>query len=823
MTDKRDNRIMDKMHLIRISTLALLLYTCPLLGQSSSIVYMLSGKLEYAPFANYGESNEDNIIPDYSFCGYKQGGVKIPTVQTVVEVEALDGLDMRERLQNLIDSVGQLPMNNEGIRGAILLKRGLFRVDGKLYIRDSGVILRGSGQSPALDGGTELLASARYQHSLINIVGDEKQSENALFENTYGTLVDEEKYPESTSSWLDFDVSDIVASNRGVSSVNFILLSNSGTYVQYSSKEGTNPPGIKIFYRENGIDTSALIFPNDDTFIQGGSHSNENFGQDPLLRLKTQPDNLEYHREIFMKFDLTNIPSEIDSAKLMLFAKTDGTMDVIHSLYFSPYDDWTENELTYSNKFQSVEAGEFLIPITSDYVGVGRYSFEVANPLFFAIGDDIIVERTPNQHWVDTLGMVFNEPGITDWTPENYIIQYARKIVAINGNEITIDLPIVDAISADFGGGRVFKNYSSGYIENSGVENLFISSVYNSASDEEHGWTAVTLDFTRNCWIKNITANGFGYSCVSVNNNSCYNTIEECAFINPISIIDGSRRYSFYIGSGYGNLFQRCYADHGRHDYVTGSRVAGPNVFLHCFAENTQNDIGPHHRWATGTLFDNIQGGEMRVWNRGTMGTGHGWSGNQTIFWNCRSVTGSFTIDSPIGGRNMGIGCKGSLQTGNGYWESFGVHVAPSSLYLQQLNDRLGTGAVDNVTIQGYTETEAIWSLLKNWKGIGALLPNTSTVNSGEEIPREFSVTQNYPNPFNPSTKIELLLPSSGIVNMKILNILGEEVRNIYRNVHLSAGHHIVNVEAENFSSGVYFCITEMDDKVSAIKMVLTK
>jgi len=150
-------------------------------------------------------------------------------------------------------------------------------------------------------------------------------------------------------------------------------------------------------------------------------------------------------------------------------------------------------------------------------------------------------------------------------------------------------------------------------------------------------------------------------------------------------------------GYATGNLFQRCMTWGGRHDYVTGARVTGPNVFLDCVAENTFDDIGPHHRYSAGLLFDNIYGGRIRVQNRGASGTGHGWAGAQTLFWNCRSVKSDFEVESPPTARNWGIGCIGLVQVNTGYWESWGTNVLPRSLYLQQLEERMGTQAVNNI------------------------------------------------------------------------------------------------------------------------------
>jgi len=67
---------------------------------------------------------------------------------------------------------------------------------------------------------------------------------------------------------------------------------------------------------------------------------------------------------------------------------------------------------------------------------------------------------------------------------------------------------------------------------------------------------------------------------------------------------------------------------------------------------------------------------------------------------------------------NWGIGCSGTNQSGEGYWGNWGANVVPRSLYLQQLEDRLGGSAVDNVVIPGQKSGE-IYDLLAAWGGQG--------------------------------------------------------------------------------------------------------
>jgi len=315
------------------------------------------------------------------------------------------------------------------------------------------------------------------------------------------------------------------------------------------------------------------------------------------------------------------------------------------------------------------------------------------------------------------------------WTPEQYVVPSERKIIAINNNTLTLNAPMVQTIEDQYGGGKVYRFTNSGRLNNIGVENLRLESEFDFSSDESHAWIGIEFQGVVNSWVRKVTAQFFGYACVSVEGSashspSKYVTIEDCAMLDPKSITGGGRKYSFNIASEGGEfiLFQRCYTRGGRHDYVTGGRISGPNVFLDCISTSTRSSIGPHHRYATGTLFDNIQGGEMEVRNRQNSGTGHGWAGAQTMYWNCNSTrncdNNSSTIwaSSPPTAQNWVVGTKFGAQKGSTTFESSGTHVRPRSLYLAQLKERLGQGAVNNITTPAQRAGN-IWNILKAWAG----------------------------------------------------------------------------------------------------------
>lgn len=70
--------------------------------------------------------------------------------------------------------------------------------------------------------------------------------------------------------------------------------------------------------------------------------------------------------------------------------------------------------------------------------------------------------------------------------------------------------------------------------------------------------------------------------------------------------------------------------------------------------------------------------------------------------------------------------------------------------------------------------------------------------------PNNFSLSQNYPNPFNPSTKISYSLAATGIVSLKVYDILGREIATLV-NEEKPAGKYEVSFNASSLASGVYF------------------
>lgn len=337
------------------------------------------------------------------------------------------------------------------------------------------------------------------------------------------------------------------------------------------------------------------------------------------------------------------------------------------------------------------------IRILSNYVPVGSKCFDVENSTHLHIGEAIIIHRPSTQAWIHALHMdqIPLHPGrtIVQWTQGSKDLYFSRVITEINGNQIKVDAPITCALDKNYGGGFILPEYDHSSVTEVGIENLRGDSEYKSPTDENHGWVFIELVHAKNCWVNNVMALHFCYSCVQVQKQCKWITINHCACIDPISQITGGRRYSFAL-DGELTLVEHCYARNGRHDFVMHSLAAGPNVFFDCTAELSHADTGPHHRWSVGVLYDNLHisgvgrgTGEINIRDRGNMGTGHGWAGANQVVWNCKAD--AMIIENPPTAQNWVIGAITPSLRGNGYTESVGKPVLPKSLYLAQLQQRL--------------------------------------------------------------------------------------------------------------------------------------
>lgn len=330
--------------------------------------------------------------------------------------------------------------------------------------------------------------------------------------------------------------------------------------------------------------------------------------------------------------------------------------------------------------------------VTNRMVPVGSFSVHLNDTRNLSVGDHVVLFRPGTQAWIHALKMdqIDARENTQQWKPEEYNLSFERRITAIRGNQVTLDNPVMMELNQQFGGAELFVYSAPGRLSHIGIEKLSCESEYKHEEDEDHGWVAVSFNRIENSWVSELTSRYFGYSSVHLGDEAKQITVRNSRNIDPKSKITGSRRYSFN-NDGQLNLFINCYASGGRHDFITGARVCGPNVFYNCRAEQTHADIGPHHRWSVGTLYDHIEtDGEINIQDRGNWGTGHGWAGVTQVLWHSRAKT--VTVQTPwASGKNYAIGVLAEKTHGrlSGRLDGIWLHhndttLKPASLFTTQ-------------------------------------------------------------------------------------------------------------------------------------------
>ena len=92
--------------------------------------------------SHYATDDYGNTLPDFSYVGFRGGGVPLPSG---FEVPVRATVAVGDDAQAAIDTVAALPLDASGYRGAVLLLRGQHPVTAPLVVSASGIVLRGEG------------------------------------------------------------------------------------------------------------------------------------------------------------------------------------------------------------------------------------------------------------------------------------------------------------------------------------------------------------------------------------------------------------------------------------------------------------------------------------------------------------------------------------------------------------------------------------------------------------------------------------------------------------------------------------------------------
>ncbi len=299
--------------------------------------------------------------------------------------------------------------------------------------------------------------------------------------------------------------------------------------------------------------------------------------------------------------------------------------------------------------------------ITDSYVpsGSNKITLSSYDASFFNVGDTFIIHYESTDEWTESIGM--SSPIInvydtdTGWGAGDVVKIHEREITAINGNEITFDIPLEMHLDNKLMPAYIYKINTDARVRNAGIENLRIESYFDPTItgstgyvDENHSRYLIYFRHAQDCYVENVTTKYIFFSAIYFGNYAKRITARNCSSLEPVSLIEGNRRYPFLcMAFSQQILVTGCYSEKGRHDYATSHRASGPTAYVDNVADNSFAISEPHATWSTGILYDNIYHvgsdakGYIGITNRGIYGTdiSQGWTGVGCVVWNSLANT----------------------------------------------------------------------------------------------------------------------------------------------------------------------------------------
>jgi Ricin-type beta-trefoil lectin domain-like len=206
---------------------------------SFTVQHLIAAQAQWVHFDSSGnlvyfQDDLGNRLIDYSYAGYRGGGVALPVVPVARTVTPISG-DDTANIQSAINAVAAMTPDANGFRGAVLLKAGTYDISGRLTLNANGVVLRGEGNSLS---GTVLNVS-KASGEVVLIAGSGGRALTGSAVNITDTYVPLGARSFNVSSSSGFAVGDQITVNRAWTQtwidaigMNGIWSPNSGIYFE---------------------------------------------------------------------------------------------------------------------------------------------------------------------------------------------------------------------------------------------------------------------------------------------------------------------------------------------------------------------------------------------------------------------------------------------------------------------------------------------------------------------------------------------------------------------------------------------------------------
>jgi hypothetical protein len=150
----------------------------------------------------------------------------------------------------------------------------------------------------------------------------------------------------------------------------------------------------------------------------------------------------------------------------------------------------------------------------------------------------------------------------------------------------------------------------------------------------------------------------------------------------------------------------------------------------------------------------------------------------------------------------------GILNLGDNNIDADPLFVDTESCYLSDSSPCVDAGDPNPI----YNDTDGTRNDMGAYGGpseLRDLMPGVKSRDITKKTPRLFTLGQNYPNPFNPTTTIKYAVPKRSYVEIKIIDVLGREVKTLISGDQQTGTHQVTWNGLDNtgspVASGVYF------------------
>lgn len=393
-------------------------------------------------------------------------------------------------------------------------------------------------------------------------------------------------------------------------------------------------------------------------------------------------------------------------------------------------------------------------------------------------------------YWISSVGE--NNRGYLQFFKDGFWQTFDSSNSPLNTSVIITDI----TQTAD--GKMLFGTVTNGiYIKDNG--NWDSLNISNSQMPDNYVFE-ITVDRINRYWMG---IPNYGIACYDNGSWVLFNDQNSFQGIGDLNFIEVDSSNNIWVGTDFFGLYY--YNGNTWKKSISGQFSGGPNQAITALTIDLQN-----RKWAS----INMQGGGSKIAKSITDTTflyydSTDWGFSFTLFSYNGSIIDQYNI------KYFGT-TNGLLIYNDSSWQFLDSSNSPIP------GNWFTEGIVDS-------KNNKVFALSSFWPynnhGLVFYNQDSVIVTSAENYPfdiNDFYLSQNYPNPFNPITKIKFSIPKSNIVQIKIYDILGNEIRTLL-NEYNQAGTYEIEFDASSLPSGVYFYRMISGNYTETKKMILLR